>query len=327
MEAKPIYTLFPQPKPPTTSPPQYRPRYSFDHKRRTSLDPLPPIEEPPHPVLTADLARPESPVLKPIHSLYNPQPARPSSSRGPSSKRHERRKSLNQQQLLPPENPASPLPQEPSTDKSLPPYPHPAQSFSRSSSLKEKSRPPQNAPKQSESPPRPSTAQDMYTNSPTLTLGARVHVPSPSSSSSISLSKPPILSPTSTVGPGKPFATIGGGDQTQHNRTPYFHGGIGGRGNYRKVKREDKRAPLAYAPNARPLNGGTKFLSSFFRGRNRGRMSPGDRDCGEDRTSEDSLNSSEKEEVALGAAEVMRRKLLKQAGVKTYRSADAWEKN
>ena len=324
METKPIYTLFPHPKTPTTSTQSpHRPRHSIDHKRRTSLDPLPPIEEPPHLPAALEAALPESPVLKPIHSLYNPQPARPSSSRG-TSKRQERRKSLNHS-LLPSEN-SSPFRRDLPPDQNSPLNSQQAQPISRSSSLKEQPRLSHNAASPSESPPRPSTAQGMHISSPSLTLGARVLIPSPSSSSSVSLSKPPILSPTSTVAPGKPFPGSGGPNQTQYNKTPYFHGGIGGRGNYRKVKREDKRAPLAYAPNAGPPNGRSKFLSNLFWGRSRRKGISSDGEGADGRTSEDSLSgsrgSSEREEVALGAAEAIRRKLLRQAGVKSYRRAD-----
>ena len=319
MEGKPIYTLFPHPNTPAPPPPpsQYRPRRSRDNKRRASLDPLPPIEEPPHPPPPFEAELDEAPVLKPIHSLYNPQPARPTSARGTSS-REERRKSLNRQ-ISSSEDPALLLQQQLSIHNQQPRDPERTQTPSRSSSLKEKTRPTRQRTNTSESSERPSTAQDMRVSSPSLTLGARVLIPSPSSSSDSSLSKPPCLSPTSTVTPGKLV-----GDQTQYNKTPYFHGGIGGRGNYRKVKREDKRAPLAYAPNARPLNGRSKFLTNLFGrgGRRKGDLSDGDGPEGRGSEDKDSLNgsggSSERAEVALGAAEVMRRKLLRQAGVRAY---------
>lgn len=158
-------------------------------------------------------------------------------------------------------------------------------------------------------------------------------MPTPSTTSSISLTKPPLLSPTSTVVSSKPFANHHGSNQAQYNKTPYFHGGIGGRGNYRKVKREEKSAPLAYAPNAVPVNGRSNFLSSLFGSRGRRKHSPSAKDRANGHSSEDSLSgrgsgaSSEREEVALGAAEVMRRKLLRQAGVRSHRRAEAWERN
>ena len=80
------------------------------------------------------------------------------------------------------------------------------------------------------------------------------------------------------------------------------------------------------APNAGPLSGKSRFLSNLFGGR-KGRRSVEEIRSSE-RESEDSFSSgrgSEREEVALGAAEVMRRKLLRQAGVKSSRKAAGWE--
>jgi len=327
MEGKPIYSLFPQPLSPTTpTHAQHSRRHSQDRKTRTSLDPLPPIEEPPHQPPALETARPDSPVLKPIHSLHNPQPARPSSRRG-AAERRERRQSLNRQ-FQPPQD----LPRDPPLDGSAPLDSQQAQSLSRTSSLKDHPPPAQPRATSTDSPPRPSTAQGMYVGGPSLSL--RAQVPTPSTTSSISLTKPPILSPTSTVVSTRGCADSHSSSQGQYNKTPYFHGGIGGRGNYRKVKREDKSAPLAYAPNAVPLNGRSTFLSSLFGGRGRRKRSPNGKEQSDGHSSEDSLSgrgsrgSSDREEVALGAAEVMRRKLLRQAGVRSHhRRAEAWERN
>lgn len=327
MEGKPTYAHFPHPKSPSTSTQlRHRPRHSIDHTVRTSLDPRSAIDEPPHPPPAFEATQIESPILNPIHSLYNPQLVRPSSRQG-ASEEHERQESLDRQlRLL--ERPLL-FQQDLSLDRNTALDSRKGQAPLRTSSLKDNCRPPQDLTAISESPPRPSTAQGMYTGGPSLTL--RAYVPTPSSSSSISLSKPPILSPTSTVAPGKPFPNTRGSNQAEYNKTPYFHSGIGGRGNYRKVKREDKGAPLAYAPNAGPLIGRSKFLSNLFWGRNRRKMSTNEGEGANGRVSEDSLScsrgSSEREEVALGAAEVIRRKLLRQAGVKLYRKADPWEKN
>ena len=328
MEGKPIYSLFPHPISPNLSTQSHRPHHSRNRKTRTSLDPLPPIEEPPHSSPAPKSALPESPVLKPIHSLYNPQPARPSSNRG-ASERYERRRSLNRQLQS---SQKFPLDQRDlSFNRNLPLHSQQAQPLSRTSSIEDSSHPSQHTATLSDSSPHPLRDQGMYVGGPSLTL--RAQVPTPSTSSSVSLAKPPILSPTSTVVSGKPFPSTQASNQAQYNKTPYFHGGIGGRGNYRKVRREDKSAPLAYAPNARPLNERRNFLSNFFWGRGKRKRSPSDGERTDGQTSEDSMSgrgsrgSSEREEVALGAAEVMRRKLLRQAGVRSYRRVEAWERN
>ena len=135
---------------------------------------------------------------------------------------------------------------------------------------------------------------------------------STSSTSSLSLAKPPVLSQTTTLAPAPRPAPAAARYRRPH--TVYFHGGIGGAGNYRKVIRENNRAPRAYAENAEPLRRAspTRFLSSLFgsqrggkghhSGNGNGRGSPDDMGRG----SEDSM----REEVSLGAAEVLRRKMV-----------------
>ncbi|KAL9129865.1 MAG: hypothetical protein Q9217_001820 [Psora testacea] len=139
---------------------------------------------------------------------------------------------------------------------------------------------------------------------------------STSSTSSLVLSKPPIPSPGTTAVGSPPSG------QQRHHRpnTVYFHGGIGGAGNYRKVIRENNRAPRAYAENAEPVGrrpSSTSFLSSLFgsqRGRRGGRTGGGGGGVAvghgimEERVS--GTEDSHREEVSLGAAEIMRRKLV-----------------
>lgn len=102
--------------------------------------------------------------------------------------------------------------------------------------------------------------------------------------------------------------------QSPERRTPrskivYFHGGIGGRGNYRKVIRENKHAPLAHAENAECVNppsrrsSPSRFFSLLFGGRMWSRRAE---------SPESSLGSSDSsgDTLPLGAAEAMRRKML-----------------
>ena len=90
----------------------------------------------------------------------------------------------------------------------------------------------------------------------------------------------------------------------------YFHGSIGGAGNYRKVIRENNRAPRAYAENAEPVrrSSPTRFLSSLFGSQKSksGGNGPGGQ------TDERASSSEEivREEVDLGAAEALRRKMM-----------------
>ena len=273
MDRKSSYTLFPPPKSPTstTQSSATRSRRSTSRRRRsTSLDPLPPIEEPPHLPPVPDAPRPESPVLKSIHSLYNPRP----------SSRHTH------------------------TDQSRPLSQH--QDSSKFETTNRQPSPPRRASLQHYPPPslehhlpptqRPRSSQEMQ-------------VPSPSTASSLSLQKPPLLSPTSTLQAQPP--------PVPQPKVAYFHGGIGGRGNYRKVVRESNRAPLAHARNVSPPHGrSARFLSSLFGGSRRRRTSPenSNGDLPQGRGSEESFGSGGSQEVSLGAAEVMRRKLLRQAG-------------
>ena len=276
MDKRPAYSLFPG-RSPTSPTGINRSRRSTDRKRRsTSLDPLPPIEEPSDVPPVPDSPSQEQPYgLKPIHSLYNP---RPPSRRSPG----EQQRPLSQYQES--------ISSRPSEDN---------QPSSRRSSLHQPLPPPLPPAHPLEHEPPPPKGQNPHD----------MLAPSPSTASSVSLQKPPILSPTSTlqVNPPRP----------SQQKLAYFHGGIGGRGNYRKVVREHNRAPLAHARNASSPNGrSARFLTSLFGGARR-RTSP-NRDTGrlaEGRSSEESIESSEKEEVSLGAAEVMRRKLLRQAGL------------
>lgn len=102
-------------------------------------------------------------------------------------------------------------------------------------------------------------------------------------------------------------------DRISRSKIVYFHGGIGGRGNYRKVIRENKHAPLAHAENAECINppfrrsSPTRILSLLFGGRmwSRRAESP-ESDLGSSESSGDTL--------PLGAAEAMRRKMLGHTG-------------
>ncbi|KAL9104419.1 MAG: hypothetical protein Q9163_000625 [Psora crenata] len=140
-----------------------------------------------------------------------------------------------------------------------------------------------------------------------------MHTPTPSTSStsSLSLSKPAIPSPATTV-VGSPASSQ---ERHQRSNTVYFHGGIGGAGNYRKVIRENNRAPRAYAENAEPVGrraNSTRFLASLF-GSQRGRRESRPRTGSRHGSMEEKLSGSEegyREEVSLGAAEVIRRKLV-----------------
>ncbi|MDI1491779.1 MAG: hypothetical protein OHK93_002990 [Ramalina farinacea] len=135
---------------------------------------------------------------------------------------------------------------------------------------------------------------------------------STSSSSSLSLSKPPVFSSTSTS-PAQtpPPSHLASQPRAQRPNTVYFHGGIGGAGNYRKVIRENNKAPRAYAENAEPRRrpSPTRFLSKVFGGQKG--QGPGGAPNGP--MVDARANGSEvtvKEEVSLGAAEVLRRKMI-----------------
>ena len=263
MEGKPIYTLFPliPIRPPSLHRPQHRPRHSKDHKRRISLDPLAPHRRasssaPGH----RGLFYKSLPILKPIHSLYNPQPARPGSSRGPSS-RQEKRKSLNRQ-VSSSEDPTSPLYQEiPIENKPASGLEQP-EAPSRSSSLKETVL---DRHQREQIPLIPHSAhphpKTMRVSSPSLTLGARVIIPSPSSSSgripvqaTLPFANPQPCHPTSSSAPHlsttKPHISTGASVAAATTE---------------KSSAKTNVPPLAYATPTQDLsNGRSKFLQNFF---------------------------------------------------------------
>ncbi len=129
-----------------------------------------------------------------------------------------------------------------------------------------------------------------------------MHAPRPSDSSSSDLS---FHKPTVDLSSTPPPASI----PRIRPKTVYIHNGIGGRGNYHKMIKEKDNAPnqtLQPAPSSRRQNNG-RFLSSLFgskkgqrRGYEGGAVSGGSGSGGSGQT------------LSLGAAEVMRRKMLGQ---------------
>ena len=251
------YSLFPPPKSPHSSKSPSRSRRSTERNRRsTSLDPLPPIEDEEPPLPSPPI---DPNALKPIHSLHNPRP--------PS------RRNLSDQQTPPPQY----------QNHFQPPTPEPPPGVNRRHSVQQR--------------PSPVLQQQSYTTAQGPSSPSQMHVPvpTPSTASSLSLQKPPVIVPA------KPKST--------QPKVVYFHGGLGGRGNYRKVVKKNEEAPVAHAPNvAAPRPG---FLQNIF-GNGKRRSSPS-RDVSQSRSgrgSEESL--SEKDDVStLGVAEAMRQKIVR----------------
>ena len=287
-----MYSIFPAP--PTSPTPQQKNRPSTDSRARPSLErpPYPPPSSPLPSVPKPPLANQQIPG-SPQRLPPTPDPLRPvrhSSGRKHSPNREfadfqrELAQSSHSHTSPPSRRPASPREPSSSTQNA------PAPSSNRSS-----------RPSTQSSQPPDHTDHAMYTS----TLCS-------SSTSSLSLSKPPLLSPSTTVVPTpSPLP----GSRLHRPNTVYFHGGIGGAGNYRKVIRENNRAPRAYAENAEPVrrSSPTRFLSSLF-GTQRSGRGGGSSGAGTGRSSLDEMASgseeSVREEVSLGAAEVLRRKMV-----------------
>ena len=287
MERKPVYSIFPAP--PTSPTPQQNNRPSTDSRARPSL------EQPPYPPPSSPLPPVPKPAL-PVQQIPGPSqrlPPTPDSLR-PIRLSSRRRQSPNrefadfQRELA-----------QSSHRHTSPPRHRPTSSRGPPSRQGTHAPPSRRSSQPSTQSSQPSDRADhaMYTS----TL-------STSSTSSLSLSKPPLLSPPTTVVPTpQPLP----GPRHHRPNTVYFHGGIGGAGNYRKVIRENNRAPRAYAANAEPLrrSSPTRFLSSLFGG-----GSSHGAGGGAGRRSLDEMASgseeSVREEVSLGAAEVLRRKMV-----------------
>ncbi|KAL9633036.1 MAG: hypothetical protein Q9164_004934 [Protoblastenia rupestris] len=311
MERKPVYTIFPSASPTTST---TRSRCSSD-KARPSYDqsPHPPPSSPLPPVPKSASAAhqfpspPQQPLPPTPDSL---RPARHTSRRkrgssSPSRELAQFHKDLARSQRstspgrLPSTSASSQAPTQ--SDHILPRSSKASAQSDRltSASSQAPTKSDRPASKTSQVLKRSSKQSDKSPDHDMLT--SRL---STSSTSSLALSKPPIPS-SGTTAVGSPTPT-----PQRHHRpnTVYFHGGIGGAGNYRKVIRENNRAPRAYAENAEPVNrrpSPTRFLSNLFggqKGNGRGNGALEDRASG----SEDSY----REEVSLGAAEVMRRKLV-----------------
>ena len=300
-ERKPLYSIFPAPPSGASSQTtnqtstQQKGRQSTESRNRPSLDqsPYPPPQTPLPPVPNTSHAAPHT--IPP--SPHQPLPPTPDSLR-PVRLPVRRKTSPNREFADFQRELAQSSHRQPSPHRGRPTSPRqrpPSKQSSHHPSSQQSSH--QTSSRQSKAAPDPSD-HDMQRS----TL-------STSSSSSFDLSKPPLLSPSTTVAP-TPATSMGGRD---HRKTVYFHGSIGGAGNYRKVIRENKRAPRAYAENAEPIGGRrsspTRFLSNLF-GNQRGgeRVGNIDEKASAGAGSEDSVR--EREEVDLGAAENLRRKML-----------------
>ncbi|KAG8532036.1 uncharacterized protein KY384_003673 [Bacidia gigantensis] len=282
MDRRPVYSIFPAP--PTSHATQQRNRPSTDSRARPSLEqppypppstPLPPIPKQ-HPASDQASASPHQPLPPTPDSLRS---TRPPSRRKASPSREFA--DFQRELAQPSRSQASSVRGRPSSPRQ--------RSNSRQSNFAPSTG---SRPKPLLGPPE----DPMQTS----TL-------STSSTSSLSLSKPPILSPSTTVAPTPPPVLP---NRTSRPNTVYFHGSIGGAGNYRKVIRESNRAPRAYAENAEPVrrSSPTRFLSSIF-GSQKGRGNGGGAVNAYDERASGSEDSV-REEVDLGAAEALRRKMM-----------------